>query len=221
VEVVVGRLMAGNAIWLLEGGESAAETEEAVAEEEEGGFFGAGLTAESTERSTLSLCGEADSGSTLPPSRWACVWLPIGPTTVGVILFRLLVELDREAEEEAGIEVVEVVEVAVAVAVSVSVMGFKPSCLISPTPESVSLVVPPLLGGSSGVSVFTVGSAPITNRALGSWYWYRQGSPLLTARGTSSRAMGSPVLMEGEKEREGGEDRRVSEQFEWNRRSTI
>jgi hypothetical protein len=114
---------------------------------------------------------------------------------VGVILFRLLVELDREAEEEAGIEVVEVVDVAVAVAV---LTGFEPSCLISPTPASVSLMVPPPLGGSSGVSVFTVGSVPITNRALGSSYWYRQGSALLTARGTSSRAMGSPVLMEGE-----------------------
>jgi hypothetical protein len=32
VEVAVGRLMAGNAIWLLEGGERTAETEEAVAE---------------------------------------------------------------------------------------------------------------------------------------------------------------------------------------------
>lgn len=52
MEVAVGRLIAGNAIWLLEGGERAAVT----AEEEEGGLVGAGLRTESGRRSPLSLC---------------------------------------------------------------------------------------------------------------------------------------------------------------------
>ena len=106
----------------------------------------------------------------------------MGPTTVGVILFRLLVEPDSEAEaeEETGKEVVAaavIAEVAAAVAVAVAVAvawrgcseGFEPSTLISPAPPSESLMVTPLLGaGSSGVSAFKLGSVP--DRSLGSSY---------------------------------------------------
>ena len=103
----------------------------------------------------------------------------MGPTTVGVILFRLLVEPDSEAEaeEETGKEVVAaavvvaVVEVAVAVTVAWRGCseGFEPSTLISPAPPSESLMVTPLLGaGSSGVSAFKLGSVP--DRSLGSSY---------------------------------------------------
>ena len=104
----------------------------------------------------------------------------MGPTTVGVILFRLLVEPDSEAEAEVetGKEVVAaavIAEVAAAVAVAVAVAwrgcseGFDPSTLISPAPPSESLMVTPLLGaGSSGVSAFKLGSVP--DRSLGSSY---------------------------------------------------
>jgi hypothetical protein len=104
----------------------------------------------------------------------------MGPTTVGVILFRLLVEPDSEAEaeDETGKEVVAaagIAEVAAAVAVAVAVAwrgcseGFEPSVLISPAPPSESLMVTPLLGaGSSGVSAFKLGSVP--DRSLGSSY---------------------------------------------------